>query len=414
MRQRKYLPDWREAQAHLKIQDAELAAFASLLPELLSPEGNLRADVALEKGGMLNGAVVLNGARTRPLADVGPLRNIHATALLTGTDLQLTNASAEIGGQNVNINGAVDLRDYLTQRRPPMPPFHVRLSGTNVPLVRQPTLLLRADLNLAATNSRGGTPVITGRVRLRDSLFLADLQALVPQRTATVKKRPPYFSVEKEPWADWRLALEVSGEGFMRLQTPIFRGKVSTTMHLESTLKDPLALGEVKIDSGTVAFPFGSLDVKQGLISLTSANPYHPELYVTASVERFGYNIKMEATGPADAPIVQFSSTPPLGSEDIVMMLTTGKVPQGIDVTTTTQQRAQGLALFVGKNLLSEFGIGGESESRLTIKSGEQISEAGRPTYEVDYKINDRWSIIGEYDRFDQYNLNLKWKVYSK
>lgn len=95
-------------------------------------------------------------------------------------------------------------------------------------------------------------------------------------------------------------------------------------------------------------------------------------------------------------------------------MLTTGKVPQGIDVTTTTQQRAQGLALFVGKNLLSEFGIGGESESRLTIKSGEQISEAGRPTYEVDYKINDRWSIIGEYDRFDQYNLNLKWKVYSK
>jgi translocation and assembly module TamB len=78
------------------------------------------------------------------------------------------------------------------------------------------------------------------------------------------------------------------------------------------------------------------------------------------------------------------------------------------------QQRAQGLGLFVGKNLLSDFGLGGNGQERLTVRSGEEISESGRPTYDIEYKLTGRWSVIGEYDRFDQYNLNLKFKAYSK
>ena len=122
----------------------------------------------------------------------------------------------------------------------------------------------------------------------------------------------------------------------------------------------------------------------------------------------------MEATGPADHPVVQFSSIPGLSSEEIVLMLTAGQIPRGVGATATTQQRAQGLALFVGKNLLSDFGLGGGGQERLTIRSGQEMSETGRPTYDIEYKLTDRWSVIGEYDRFDQYNLNLKFKAYSQ
>jgi translocation and assembly module TamB len=120
----------------------------------------------------------------------------------------------------------------------------------------------------------------------------------------------------------------------------------------------------------------------------------------------------MEISGPADQPVVQFSAIPGLSSEEIVLMLTTGQIPRGAGVTATTQQRAEGLALFVGKNVLSDFGLGGGD--RLTFHSGRDISESGRPTYDLEYKLTDRWSLIGEYDRFDQYNLNLKWRVYSR
>jgi translocation and assembly module TamB len=186
-------------------------------------------------------------------------------------------------------------------------------------------------------------------------------------------------------------------------------------MTVGGTLKDPVALGQVKIDPGSsVTFPFSSLDVKQGFLSLTSEDPYEPHLYVTAESRRFGYDVKMEASGPVDQPVVQFSAIPGLSSEEIVLMLTAGQIPRGVGVTATTQQRAQGLALFVGKNLLSDFGLGGSGEERLTVRSGEEISVSGRPTYDLEYKLTDRWSVIGEYDRFDQYDLNLKFKAYSK
>ena len=312
----------------------------------------------------------------------------------------MSNRGAPLTGQWWETNG--------------LPPFEIHLRGNDVPLVRNPSLLLRADLDLGVTNAPPEQPVVGGTVKLRDSLFLADLRSLVPEETASPKQRPPYFSVEEQPWADWLLQLNVQGDGFLRVQTPLFRGKVSTSMKLEGTLKSPLALGEVKIDSGSVTFPFGSLDVKQGLISLTSENRYQPRLYITAGAQRLGYDINMEVTGTAEQPAVQFSSTPPLNSEQIILMLTAGQVPQGIGASTTARERAQGLALFVGKNLLSEFGFGTGGQDRLIVRSGERISESGHPTYEAEYKLTDTVSLVGQYDRFDQYNLNLKWKAYSK
>ena len=46
--------------------------------------------------------------------------------------------------------------------------------------------------------------------------------------------------------------------------------------------------------------------------------------------------------------------------------------------------------------------------------SGEQISEQGRPTYHVEYKLTPRWYVVGEYDRFGDFNAGLKWRIYSK
>jgi translocation and assembly module TamB len=408
------LPDWHEATAHLKIDNAQLAAFTSLLPKILSAEGTASADISLERGGNLRGEFSVTNASTHALESVGPVRNIHVLAHLDGQTVRLDNASGEIGGQRVNVDGSMQIDEQLL-RTNGIPLFAVHVTGTNVPLARNPSILLRANLDLTATNSGTEIPMVSGTVKLRNSLFLADLQTLVPERTTSARRRPPYFSVEVEPWAQWRLNINVTGDSFLRVQTPLFRGKVSTVLTLQGTLKDPLALGQVKIDPGSsVTFPFSSLDVKQGFISLTSEDPYSPSLFVTAQARRFSYDIKMEASGPVDHPLVQFSSIPGLSSEEIVLMLTAGQIPRGVGATATTQQRAQGLALFVGKNLLSDFGFGGGGQERLTVRSGEEISQSGRPTYDIEYKLTDRWSVIGEYDRFDQYNLNLKFKVYSK
>jgi translocation and assembly module TamB len=301
-----------------------------------------------------------------------------------------------------------NLRNALTNT-----PFQFVLNGTNVPLSRSPESIIRSDLHLVVAKTNGTPPLISGEARLRNSYYLSDLSLLAPGKVTTPQGRPPYFSIDN-PWlADWRLAVRVTGAGFLQARSPIFSGVVSANLKLQGSLKDPIALGDVKIDSGIVRFPFANLQVQQGFVSLLSEDPYHPQLSVSAVSKQFGYDIKMQVSGPADAPLLEFASTPPLSSEEILLMVTAGQLPRQ-QLTLSNQQRAEALGIFLGRDLLAKLGFGDSVEQRLTIHSGEQISLQGAPTYSVEYRLNKRWAIIGEYDQFDDYNVGAKWRIYSK
>jgi translocation and assembly module TamB len=371
----------------------------------------VNANLSLLPGGKFTGWLGLHKGRTRPLGNVGPVRDIELDLRLTNRTVQLQSATANVGGSTVSAAGHAELP--LTNRLSADTPFQLSIQGTNVPLSRQPESILRGDLDISITKTSKAPAMISGTTRLRDSFYLRDLQDLIPAKVASPRRRPPYFSVEMEPFADWRLATRVTGSRFLKVRSTLFNGEVSTNLRVEGTLKDPLALGDVKIDSGVIRFPFASLDVRQGFVTLSLEQPHSPQLQVTATSKKFGYDLKLEINGPVDAPILQFSSIPPLNSEQIVLMLTAGELPRG-DINLTPQQKAQTVAVFFGRDLLARFGLGDDSEERLTIQSGEQVSEQGRPTYSLEYKLTPRWSLTGEYDRFNEFNAGLKWRVYSK
>ena len=410
--QEKKLPNLDQASAQLRIQDAELAAFEPLFPNILAPQGNLHLDITLKPGGKLSGQMAIQNARTRPLGDFGPIRDVNIKCSFQDRHLKLESASAQISGSLLNITGQADLRgtEWLQHQ---LPPFVLRLHGTNVPLVRQPEVVVRSDLDLSVLKTNAAAPVVSGRVHFRDSFFLADLTALIPGKIAGPTRRPPYFSMEDPFLADWHLAITADGVRFLKVRTPLFNGEVSANLNLQGTLENPIALGDLKIESGVVRFPFASLDVQQGLVSLSSQDPYHPQLTVNAASKQFGYDIRMNVTGPVDAPVIQFNSTPPLSSEQILLMVTAGELPQGT-FSLTPQQRAQTMAMFFGRDLLSKLGLGDQAQERLTIRSGEEISEQGRPTYHVEYKLSNRWSLVGEYDRFGDFNAGFKWRILSR
>src|SRR5439155_16948323 len=74
----KQLPGWEKATARLRIENAEVAAFADLVPAFVAPQGQVQVDLSLTPGGKVAGGLVLNGARTRPLPGIGPIRDIEA------------------------------------------------------------------------------------------------------------------------------------------------------------------------------------------------------------------------------------------------------------------------------------------------------------------------------------------------
>jgi translocation and assembly module TamB len=94
-------------------------------------------------------------------------------------------------------------------------------------------------------------------------------------------------------------------------------------------------------------------------------------------------------------------------------MLTAGEMPQS-HFEFSSEARAGRLATFLGKDLLSRYLGSDQGEERLIIRTGENVSEEGRLTYSVEYRLTDRWSIIGEYDEFNAFNTDLKWKVFTR
>jgi len=311
-----------------------------------------------------------------------------------------------MAGQLVEVKGSAKLGEDGVPR------FDFSLKGENLPFVRQVGLLLRGDLDLKLVSTDNGASKITGKVKLRESLFSTDVRDLVPKGGGTVgaAARPPFFSVEAPPFNAWQLDVDLSGEHFLRLRTPVFNGLASMRFHLVNTLGEPRATGQAVIEQGQVLLPFATFAIQQGSIQLTEANPYEPALFVTGTSRRYGYDLRMEVSGTASVPVLKFSSSPPLVSEQVLLLVMAGETPNS-EMSYSGNQRAVRFGAFIGKSLFSSVSGDSSAADRLTISAGEKVSRQGRETYEAEYTLGKRWSVVGEYDEFDDFNSGLKWRV---
>lgn len=394
----------RGGQLRIEIPDAEIGAFSRYLPAFLAPKGKLQVDLSYKGGDMFDGTLILRDAASRPLGPLGVLQEISADVHLNGREVELRSVQAKAGGQPVTLKGKVELRPDAE------PKYDLSLEGKNLPFVRQAGLLVRGDLDLKLQTAAVGPTTISGVVRLRDSLFLSDVRAFLTRGGQGAKRRPPYFSIETPPLNGWLLAVEVTGDHFMRLRTPLFTGVASARLRLTGTLGEPRAIGEVEMNEGRVLMPFASFDVKQGAVRLTEENPFEPVIFMRGTTRRYGYDLAMEVSGPATAPNVVFSSSPALDSEQVILLVMTGSIPSNA-MSKTGRQRVPQIGAYLGQSLLgSLWGDSGDA-SRLSISSGEKISRQGKETYNIDYRLNDRWTVTGENDEFDDFNAGLKWKI---
>jgi len=219
--------------------------------------------------------------------------------------------------------------------------------------------------------------------------------------------------VDVPPFNDWRLDVAVDGDRFLRLRTPLFTGLASAHFRLRGTLGDPRATGEAVVNEGKVLLPFATFNVRQGDVRLTETNPFEPRISLVGTSRRFGYDLRMEVSGTVEKPRLTFSSTPPLESEQVLLMVMAGETPQN-EMTYTSRDRAARLGAYLGQSLLKQLGGNPEATERLSVTVGERISRQGRETYGVEYELTPRWSLVGEYDEFDEYNVGVKWRVWSE
>jgi translocation and assembly module TamB len=398
------------ADLRIEIPDADLAALARFVPEYLAPTGRLRLDLTVRPDGEWNGFLKLENAASRPLGPLGVLQDAGADIRFTGNTVEIREAMARMGGQPVRLTGTARWPEGAQA-----PALDLALKGENLPFVRQTGLLVRGDLDLRLRTRGDGRTRIEGTTRLRDSLFLADVRALIPRggRGAAPNRRPPYFAVDVAPLRDWELEVDVQGDRFLRLRTPLFNGTASARFRLGGTLGDPRAIGEATINEGQVRLPFANFAVRQGAVRLTEADPYEPQLAIDGTARRFGYDLRMELGGTASRPNLVFTSSPPLESEEVLLLVMTGEVP-GDEFAYTGTQRAVRLGTYLGQSLLGQLGGDPARAERLSLTTGERVSRQGRETYGFSYELDHRWSLVGEYDEFDDYNVGVKRRLFAR
>ncbi len=399
---------WRKAALSVTARALPVEQLARYFPMALGGEGTVDLELAHRPGAGYAGRLRLEGAALRPLPPVGAIRDIGATVRLEGYALELVDATCTLGGRPVSFEGRVDLA------APERPVFDLRVRGERTPIVRQPGLVLRTSLDLRLAGDGRRPARITGEAELAPSVLVSDLRALLPTGGVSVpERRPPYFSVTAEPFADWVLDVAVRGERFLRVENPLFDGTVSADFKLEGTLREPRLVGRASARDGSVRFPFATLGLEQMDVVLAPENPHRPTLAALGRTRLFGYDVRMEATGPADEPQLLFSSDPPLSSQDVFLMVTTGALPAAGN-TISADARARRLALYLGRSVAEGLGLGAEGGDRLTVRTGENFSAQGRETVHIQYDLDGRWSLVGEYDRFDAYNGGLKFRLIDR
>ena len=395
------------ARGRLEMKDVQAAPLARYWPKTLAPQGQVNVAVEMLPGQIFQGVITVTNAATRPLGTLTPIRDIAAIVRVSGKEARLESFIGQIGGQPVRATGRAALPIGQPLR------YEGNLTGTNVSLARSTGFLLRSDFDLHLIGGGDGATVLSGDVVLRDGLYVQNIGSVLSRGPESTPVRPPYFSITDEPFGSWKLDTKIHGNQFLRMRTPVFNGVVSGDFRLQGTLAEPVLIGDARTASGRIIFPFGGLDVSRAQASFSSTDQEGPQLLINAAGRNYRYDIRLDVKGPMNSANVMFTSTPPLSSERILLMLTAGELPEQTYVFSGTSKAGK-VASFLGQGLVNRV-IGGEdSEDRFIIRSGENLTAGGNTTYSIEYKFSNRWSVVGEYDRFGDYNAGFKWKVYSR
>lgn len=408
MLRRRQLPLWSLLRGTLQITNAEMAAFSPYVPGL-APNGVGTASLRFEPDGRLYGTVECQDVAIRSFTPIGTITSIRGEGRFDGRTLTVRELTGTVGDRTVSVAGDARLHDDFSVD------YTLQIKGEKVPFVRRSGLLLRGDVDVTATGSTGEREegIIAGEIRLHNGYYLSELHLPSAGNVTLPAQRPPFFSVDAAPFADWKLNLKISGDRFLQVRSPMFNGFISADIHLGGTLREPIAPGQLIIDSGIIRFPFATLKIEKGTVRLTQENPYLAQLQVTGTGQAFGYEIRLDLRGPADDPTLTFSATPPLSSEAVLMLVTAGEIPTR-EIAFTGQQRAARLALFLGQNLLYELTEDENAGDRLVIESGRNISRQGKETLMIKYQLSDRLSVTGEYDEYDAINAGIRLRLFTR
>lgn len=376
--------------------ECPISLLSGFLPPQIKPEGSISGNLVLTRGQLL-GFLSLEGVQTRPLSFLGSLQRLNARVDFEKNCIQIREVDGEIGHQKFHLNGRCEHHNWHQWKA------EMEFSGEDLPLIRSRNISLRGTVDLKFLAQRKEKK-LSGTVRLTQGFWISDaidpIQEWIVLQSGGEKKWSRFLP------ENLVLDLDVDGEDFMRIATNYFRGVLSTHLDITGTLNVPIIYGQVIARQCSIFFPFAHFHATSASLDFNPADKL-PQFHVYAKSKLYDYDLRLQLTGPLLHPVLTFSSLPVLSTGEIISMITTGVSPVADNPDTTNQLGI--LGLYFGSHFLGE-----DFWDHVRIQLGQDTTENGSETMEIEYKIDERNSIIGEYDRFDDYNVDVKFRIYSK
>jgi autotransporter translocation and assembly factor TamB len=379
----------------------DLANFAPLVPGVakltgvLTGNAELAGEVAKPR---INGRLdVSNVGLVLDNPELPPVTGGSAALDLTPERVTLRDLRATMAGGTLNGSGTLD----IVAGRPGG--IDLRVRGNQLPLLRNDSMIVRADGDLRLT---GEIPqaAVTGNVAIVNSLFYRDIEILpigAPFATASAASLPridaPVAAGSRLPMPlrDWSLDVRVvTGNPFL-IRGNFAEGSVTANVRLGGTLGKPAPDGEVTIHDLKAALPFSTLNVRQGSLRFTPASGFDPLVEIRATSDPRPYRVNGYVHGRASDPQLVLTSSPPLPENEIMTLLATGTTTSGLENPSAASARA--LQLFAEELRRGRFAVGRQLRPLLGLLDRVDFTLAEADPYTDEsfstatLSLTDRW-----------------------
>ena len=339
-----------------------------------------------------------------------------ATGRIAVTDrrIEVERLEAEMGAGFVRLSGSAQSDGAPLWTLPDDTRVDVTLEGKEALLVRGGGVKLRGDAALRLTGTPaellvGGTFTVTSGKFVRRQTLLPDLRA---RGGATGSTDFVPFRIPPPLGERLRFDVRVETDEPFEIATHVFDSSLNGSLRLLGPGVQPYFQGSISGTGGKLRLPGATLEVQSVLISASESHPLSPELRVRAEGRRHGVRVSLQVRGRYPDFEVQLSSVPNLTRDDILVLLSTGVLPDRLR-DASPQERAQLLASYLAGELVALY-YGSDSTERgkgfadrFEIEYGSEISKNGLESVVVEFTLLDFLALRAERDVYEDYNMGI-------
>ncbi len=139
-------------------------------------------------------------------------------------------------------------------------------------------------------------------------------------------------------------------------------------LDVQGTLANPQIKGFINTQSGKLFLPQGLMDIRECWIRFKQEDPLIPYIQIKAETFVRDYRIFVTLTGRFGDLSLDFTSTPPLGQEDILMLLMTGATRQELQDSAGEKLKETGSFILM-QQFLNSIGLGNYLSAQVTEES---------------------------------------------